>query len=158
MTNTSANRKQSPQQLLTGHQSKSKQQTAAAQPKQTHVKAFRRPMIDEATKCQVTLHQNINNALKKGKKADKVMVVEDSTLKARVNRADLRNLRGYKTFKDRVQSLHVPRLLSQMQDGTFRPHLHQVLNDEAQINAYAVLNFQRDTIPGCLNGRKLHTS
>lgn len=32
------------------------------------------------------------------------------------------------------------------------------LNDPKRVNAYAVINFKRDQIPGSLNGRVLHTS
>ena len=44
-----------------------------------------------------------------------MQITEDETIKNRVNRADLRHLQTYNSFRDRVQSLHVPKLLSQFQ-------------------------------------------
>lgn len=98
----------------------------------------------------------------KNQKANYVTLEEDSILKNKVNRADLRNLYGYNTFKGRVQSLHVPKLLTQVSvqsSATTPPSpLQKTLNDPERVNAYAVLNFGRDHMPGSLNGRKLHTS
>ena len=58
--------------------------------KPAKLKQFSRPLVMEAEKCQMTLHANINNALKRNQKAPKVMIQEDRAIKNRVNRADLR--------------------------------------------------------------------
>ena len=57
------------------------------------IKQFARPMVKDAEKCQMTLHSNINNALKNNSKnatTTKVQLEEDRVIRNRVNRADLR--------------------------------------------------------------------
>ena len=69
-------------------------------------------MIADAAKCQIALHENLNNALKKNSKMiPQIIIAEDEGIRNRVNRADLRQIRGYKKIRDRVQSLHIPKLL-----------------------------------------------